>query len=187
MEDKQVPHDTEAGPLEVVLGAVGTPEIHAQPDSLLSNKVGVSRPRPEAADHEATLQVFRSVLVLVRTGNPSVVMVFLLRVLEVPLLLVGKKLDNDEEENSARESQVGNVKDLGALVRQNNKNVGRSRDEEEQRRLDRGNEDKVENSEKEGVVHSRAHDLPAVIFRADLVAAFAPVVEGQANLEKKIG
>lgn len=140
-------------------------------------------PRPETADHEATFEVLSGVLVLERLGNASVLLVLVFRVLEVPLLLIGKVLDDDEEEGSARKCQIGKSKDLCALVvRSDNERVGRRSDEQKQQRLGNGNERQVEDRKHKSVVHFRAHNLPAVILRADRVASFAPIVEGQASL-----
>lgn len=183
MENSKIPQSTQTGPVVVSLGAVAGPQVHGQPKGLLSNKVGVSRPRPEATDNKAPLKVFSRELVLVGLRNTRVGLVLLLSSLELPLLPVGEEFNDDEEKCSTGEGQVRKAEDVSSLiVCGDNKNVGGSGDEKEQQRLSDCNESEVEDHEKKAIVHFRAHDLPAVIFRANRVSPFAPVVESQANL-----
>lgn len=96
----------------------------------------MTRPRPKTADDEAPLEILGAELILVGFGNARVGLVLLLGSLEVPLLAIGKEFNDNEEEDGAREGQVGKAKDFGPLVvRGDDENVGRGGDEEEKQRL----------------------------------------------------
>ena len=183
LEDCKVPQDAQAGPAVVCLGAVAGPDVHGQPDGLLGNKVGVTRPRPKTTDNEAPLEILSTVLVLVGLRNARAGLVLLLGSLEVPLLTIGEELDEDEEEYGARKRHIGQTECLGTLViRGDNKDVGWGRDEKEEQGLGQCDESKVEDGENKSVAHLGAHDLPAVVLGTDGVSSFAPVVESQADL-----
>lgn len=183
LENSKVAKDTKSGPLEVVTGADSAPEVHGQPNSLLGDKVGVARPRPESADDETTLQVLRGVLVLEGLRDARIGEVFVLGSLEVPLLLVGEEGDGNKEDGGAGEGEVGKTEGLTCLiVGRDEEYVSWGGDEQKKQRLGQGDESEVENGKKEGVVNLRAHDLPAVILRANRVATFAPIVVGQTSL-----
>ena len=71
-------------------------------------------------------------------------------------------------------------------MRQDDEVVGRGGDEEEEQGLGKGDKDDVEDEEEEAVVDFGLDNLPAVVLRADFVAAFAPVVKGQAELRGSV-
>lgn len=71
-------------------------------------------------------------------------------------------------------------------MRQDNEVVGWGCDEEEEQGLGEGDEDNVKDEEEEAVVDLGLDDFPAVVLGANLVATFAPVVEGQAELRGSV-
>ena len=147
----------------------------------------MTRQGPKTADDKATLEILGAELILVGFGNARVVLVLLLGSLEVPLLTIGKELDDDEEEDGAREGQVGKAKGFGALVVcGDDENVGRGGDKKQKQRLGYCDEAKVKDAKNESIVHLGLHDLPAIILGADRVSSFAPVVESQANLLRRL-
>jgi hypothetical protein len=64
----------------------------------------VARPSPQASGVEAAVQLLARVLVICR--NLGSLLVGGLCLVEVPLLLIGKELDNDEEEYEFAEDRV---------------------------------------------------------------------------------
>lgn len=154
---------------------------------MFSGEVRVARQGPEAGDDESALQVLWGELALVGLGDARILVVLVLGLVEVPLLLVGEVFDDDEGEGDAGEDQVGEFEDLRIWqLRQDDEVVGWSCDEEEEQGLGEGDEDDVEDEEKEAVVNFGLDDFPAVVLGADFVAAFAPVVECQAELRGSV-
>lgn len=168
LEDEQKAQDTNAGPLDVGFGAVAVPEVQSEPDGLLTEEVRVTRQGPETTDDEAALQILRLIPALVLVGDAGCLLVVVLGSLEVPLLLIGEVLDNNEEEGHPGEDKVRNLE--GFVVRQAREKeevVGRSRNQEQQQGLRQADEEDVEDEEDETVVDLGAYDLPAVVFRAN--------------------
>jgi hypothetical protein len=75
------------------VGLAAGPLVQAHPDSLLSGEIGVARPRPETAGVETAVQLLAGVAVVFWCLGCG--LVFRLRLVEVPLLLVGEELDDD--------------------------------------------------------------------------------------------
>lgn len=147
----------------------------------------MTRQGPETGDNESALQVLGGELALVGFRDARVLVVLVLGLVEVPLLLVGEVLDDNEGEGDAGEDQVGEFEDLRIWqLRQDDEVVGRGCDEEEEQGLGEGDKDDVEDEEEEAVVDFGLDDFPAVVLGADFVAAFAPVVEGQAELRGSV-
>ena len=183
LEDQEVADDSKTSPLEIVFGAVAVPEVQGQPEGLLGGEVGVAGKRPETADDESALQILRAELVLVRLGDACVLVVFAFSLVEVPLLLVGEVFDDNQRQCTAREEQVGDAEWLRILdLREKDEVVCWRSDTKEQQRLGQGDENDVEEEKEEAVVDLRAHDLPAVVFRSDLVPTLTPIIVCQANL-----
>lgn len=89
-------------------------------------------PRPQAADDEAALEVLGRELVFVIVGHARGLLVRVLCAVEVPLLLVGEVLDDDEAEGEARKGEVWEGEFLrGGRLREEEEGVGRGVDEEE--------------------------------------------------------
>lgn len=190
LENQQIAQDAQPSPLEVRLGAIGVPQVKSEPEGLLGREVRVTRERPEPVDHEATLQVLGGVLVLVGLGDARVRVVVGLGAVELPLLLVCEVFDDDERKGEAREEEVREGEGRccrrrrGGVfhLRQQEEVVGWRGDREQQQGLRGTDEHNVEDEEQKPVVDLAAHVLPAVVLRSDLVATFAPVVVGQAEL-----
>lgn len=168
LEDEQKAQDTNAGPLDVGFSAVAVPEVKSEPDGLLTEEVRVTRQGPETTDDEAALQILGLVPALVLVRDASSLLVVVLGSLEVPLLLVGEVLDDNEEEGHPGEDKVRNLE--GLVVRQTREKeevVGRGGDQKQEQGLRQADEDDVENEEDKAVVDLGADDLPTVVFRAD--------------------
>jgi len=63
----------------------------------------VTRQGPETRDDESALQILRGELALVGFWDARALVVLMLGLVEVPLLLVGEVLDDDEREGDAGE------------------------------------------------------------------------------------
>ena len=114
-----------------MLSSVGVPEVKSEPNGLFRSKVGMAGERPQAADDEATLKIFRVILVLEVTGDPGGGVVFVLGILESPLLLIGKELENDEDQGDTGEDQVRKFEGFAAgKAREEEEVIGRGREEE---------------------------------------------------------
>lgn len=168
LEDEQKAQGTNAGPLDVGFGAVAVPEVQSEPDGLLTEEVGVTRQGPETTDDESALQILRLILSLVLVRDAGSLLVVVLGSLEVPLLLIGEVLDDNEEEGHPGEDKVRNLE--GLVVRQTREKeevVGRGGDQKQEQGLRQADENDVENEEDKAVVNLGADDLPTVVFRAD--------------------
>lgn len=110
----------------------------------------MARQRPEAADDETALEVLHGELLV---GDARGVVIRVLGAVELPLLLVGEVLEDDEKESKARERDVGECEGLDVWgLRQQEEGVCWGVDEEEERRLRQANEENVEEEEEETVV-----------------------------------
>lgn len=130
LEDEEQAKNAEASPLDEGLGAVAVPQVQSEPDGLLGGEVGVARQRPQAGDSESTLQILGGELILVLARDTGGVLVFVLGTVEMPLLLVGEELNDEEEEGDTREAQIGELEGLlGRELRKQEEIVGRGRKE----------------------------------------------------------
>ena len=83
------------GPVQIGVALEGRPLVEQDPDGLLGGEVWVARPRPQARDDEAAVQVRRAVFAI--GGHFGRLLIFLLRPLERPLLIVRDEFDEDED------------------------------------------------------------------------------------------
>lgn len=69
----------------------------------------MTTPGPESNNDKAPIEIFLGEIILVFFGDSGYGLVGFLRLLESPLLLVGEKFDEDEEDEESREDHVGEV------------------------------------------------------------------------------
>lgn len=157
--------------------------VQANPDRLFCSEIRMTGPGPETRDDEAALKIFR--VLSTALGNGLVVFeVVFLRLLEIPLLLVSEEAGRNESNEKSAESKVGDAEGIDVVAegsREHNEVCGCC-DCPEEERLRRRDEGYVEEKEEDPAVGFLLEDFPAIVFRTDLVASFAPVVVGQADL-----
>lgn len=143
-------------------------EVEGPPERELAEEVGVAAVLEEPAAVETGLEVTREWLL----GRNERV----LRLVEIPLLLIGDGLEREEaQEEHGRETIYAVQRQRGGPAVHVGCVAGQ-RDEEEQEVLVAGDEDGVEELV-ERRVQVLAHDCPAVVLLAEPVAALAPEVE----------
>lgn len=148
---------------------------------------------PETGDGEAALKV-RSVEGITLLGLAAGA-VGAFRFLVAPLLLVGDGFDEEPEDDQTGEDQVRDSEGGGCRGGGGGR-FGRRREENEEvcwrgngpeeQVLRQADEQHVEQEPEESVVDDFAQRGPAIVFRAELVAAFPSVVECQSRLESQL-
>ena len=102
-------------------------------------------PGPEANDNEAAVKILLGVSLLVFFGDHGGGLIGFLRLLEPPLLLVGKDFDENEEDKDSRECHIGEVEFWGLRERgYEDEDVGWRGYHEQQERLAQSDEEYVE-------------------------------------------
>jgi hypothetical protein len=104
LEQNQVGECAGKGPVCEGVTLEASPLVQSNPNGLLCGKVGVARPTPQASRVEAAVQLLTRVFELGR--NLGSLLIGALGLVEVPLLLIGKELDDDEEEYEFAEYRV---------------------------------------------------------------------------------
>lgn len=143
------------------------------------------RPGPEPGDQESPIQV----LAVVFRGNLGCLLICPLRILVRPLLLVGKEGHENATNHDAGYDKVGRGPTFDRAAGSRRKaggkenEVGGCGDGEEKNRLEQRYEGDVED-EKDWRRNLAAKDLPAVVFAADLISTFSPVIEREPDLRK---
>lgn len=85
--------------------------------------------------------------------------------MELPLLLVCKEFDDDEEDEHAGKDEVGDAERAAfGKAGEDNEDVRRGSDQVEQNRLHEGDEEDIEEEPDKAAGYASANDFPTVVF-----------------------